>query len=283
MLLSELTRSIDYCSPLAVALRLMADEDGAELVIEPEYGCLDDRSQCIDRGAIIVLADHACGLLLRRRFDPSPMATLNLRVDWISAPEPGKTVLAHSRMIAHNGMTALVAVNIGHPGSNILIAKAISQVILGVAPGGTTTPFRPMAVPAIRRDTTHTRFANFTELLDIQRTEDGFRLPLAPHLFGNATVSALHGGLIGAALYRATAMALQEFDGTGSWCPLGVWIEYLRPVTLGGQDLGLKPSIRRLGRTVVSVECTAHGGPGVQLVARAGVKFVVPDAGGTGS
>lgn len=273
MLMAE-SQVVDYCSPLAVALHLMANEDGSELILEPQNGCLDDAGQCLDRGAIIVLADHACGLMVRRRFDPTPLATLNLRVDWISTPDPGRAVQACPRIIAHHGMTALVAVDILHPGNQTLIAIATSQMILGVAPGGTNMPFLPIASPDLFVNAKDARFANFTRMLGLQSGHEGYRLPLAPHLVGNATVSAVHGGLIGAALDRAAAQALQAVDDSRSWQPLGIWIEYMRPAILGSADLDLEPSIKRIGRTIASVECTARLGQSAKLVAQAGVNFV---------
>lgn len=276
MLLFDPPKFVDRVSPVAVSLQLAANEDGTELVLEPQNGCLDDSGQSIDRGAILVLADHACGLLMRHRLNMVAMATLNLRVDWIAPPEPGQAVIARARLAARYGTIALTAVDIAHPGEKGLIATAWSQLILGTAPGGLDSSAPRMAMTELLADNAGTAFESFTQLLGLQRTSAGSCLSITPHLVGNASVSALHGGIIGAALDRASDQALQAAEGDAPWHCLGIWIEYMRPAILGGGDLRLVPMIKRVGRTIASIECIAEDNHSSAHIARAGAKFVRP-------
>ena len=62
----------------------------ADLVGDPETGILAG-------GVITTLLDHACGLAIKAAaFDFSATATLDLRIDYMRAAEPGRAVLARA-------------------------------------------------------------------------------------------------------------------------------------------------------------------------------------------
>lgn len=263
----------DSRSPLALTLGIALSEDRDEFMLEARDASLDAEGLVVDRGAIVTLIDHASGSHLRRLFDPSPLATLNLRIDWLAKPARGNAIRARPRLIAHHGMTALVAIDVVQSGADAQVAMAVSQMIVGVAPGGTDTLFadRPEMFEAYRNGE---GFESFDAVLGMRCDGETICLPMADHLVGNATVSALHGGVIAAALDRAAAQTIKRRADQASWRPLDICIEYLRPAILGSDCLVLTSSTKRIGRTIASIEVVACGRQSGAVVARCSAKFV---------
>lgn len=260
------------CSPLALALEIASSENRDEFVLKARGPCLDNCGSRVDRGAIVALIDHACGSHLRRRFGRCPLATLNFRIDWLAKPEARSAVYARPHLIAHHGATALVAINVTQSGTDQPLATAISQMIVGIAPGGTATPFID------EMDVSETfDFSSFGKLLGLRYDNEAIYLPMARHLVGNAAISAIHGGIIAAALDRSASSAIDLHGSMTNWRPLNIWVEYLRPAIAGADNLMLTSSTKRTGRTIASVDVIAKNSGGAEVIARAGVKFVATD------
>lgn len=82
--------------------------DGAAM----SMACVHDVQDCngaIHRGAISTLVDTACGLAIFARLgDMRPIATIDLRVDFIAAPQAGEGVYSEVACFAVEGDVAYV-------------------------------------------------------------------------------------------------------------------------------------------------------------------------------
>jgi uncharacterized protein (TIGR00369 family) len=81
-------------------------------------------------------------------------------------------------------------------------------------------------------------------------------LPHRPDLIGNASIPALHGGVIGAFLEFSAALQLCVVRETAKPpLTIGVTVEYLRPGR--ARTLYARASIKRLGRRIANVHVEA--------------------------
>jgi uncharacterized protein (TIGR00369 family) len=81
-------------------------------------------------------------------------------------------------------------------------------------------------------------------------------LPYRPDLIGNASIPALHGGVIGAFLEFSAALQLCVVRETAKPpLTIGVTVEYLRPGR--AKTLYARASIKRLGRRIANVHVEA--------------------------
>jgi uncharacterized protein (TIGR00369 family) len=89
--------------------------------------------------------------------------------------------------------------------------------------------------------------------------EDGVMIASLPYredLIGNASIPALHGGVIGAFLEIAAALQLCVVrETTRPPLTIGVTVEYLRPGR--ARDTYARSSIKRLGRRIANVHAEA--------------------------
>ena len=94
----------------------------------------DPDSGVIHGGPITALLDNACGFVARPRNgvdEPVAIATLDMRIDYMTAAEPGKDVYAYARCFKRSKNVAFVRAtayvdNIDHP-----IATATATFMLG--------------------------------------------------------------------------------------------------------------------------------------------------------
>ena len=91
-------------------------------------------------------------------------------------------------------------------------------------------------------------------------------LPFAPHLIGNPTLPAIHGGVIGAFL-EMTALAQLSIAEPTRRTPktIDITVEYLRPAR--AQQTYARAILRKVGRRVANVQVEAWQDSRAQLVA----------------
>lgn len=104
--------------PAALGFRLDAvDDDGVTLALTWREDLVGDAASGVLAGGVVSsLLDHACGMAVWTALDAfQPIATLDMRIDYMRAAEPGRDVLARAttyrltrsiafvRGIAHDG------------------------------------------------------------------------------------------------------------------------------------------------------------------------------------
>lgn len=104
--------------PAALGFQLgTIDDDGVTLALPWREDLVGDAASGVLAGGVIsALLDHACGMAVWTAMDAyQPIATLDMRIDYLRAAEPGKTVFARAgtfrlsrsvafvRGIAHDG------------------------------------------------------------------------------------------------------------------------------------------------------------------------------------
>jgi uncharacterized protein (TIGR00369 family) len=102
--LAELGARMSDSTPQAVALgiRLVTVEPGLAVMAVPHDDKLvgDPESGVIAGGVVTTLLDHVCGLAvtskLLERGTLGPVATLDLRIDYMRAAEPGLEIVARA-------------------------------------------------------------------------------------------------------------------------------------------------------------------------------------------
>ncbi len=81
-------------------------------------------------------------------------------------------------------------------------------------------------------------------------------LPFAPHLIGNPTLPALHGGVIGAFMELTAVLQLSVAQGPARQPrPIDVTVEYLRSGR--PQTTFARAAIKRVGRRIANVQVEA--------------------------
>lgn len=118
-------------SPQARALNLRLERiEAAESVMRLPYDLRlagDVATGVIAGGAVTTLLDHTCGQAVWAALnDWTPIATLDLRVDYMRAAKPGLDVLAHAhcyRLTRHIGFVRATAHD-GHADDPVATAQA---------------------------------------------------------------------------------------------------------------------------------------------------------------
>jgi uncharacterized protein (TIGR00369 family) len=222
-----------------------------------------------------------------------PMATLDLRIDYMHPATPGKDVIAHgscykvgkliafTRGVAYHeapeepiATAAAAFMFVGNRGTDVSPGTAESQRAadfdIAEKPARASAEFEAVPEP---RHAVRSRRAESVEklqtLLDeiayarflglvIDRMGDEFTtiLPFERKLIGNPLVPALHGGVIGAFL-EMTALLQLIADSTSVTLPktIDITIDYLR----SGRpvDTFARAVVSRLGRRVANVRAEA--------------------------
>ena len=118
----------------------------------------------------------------------------------------------------------------------------------------TDTPSREDRLAAMLRATPYMTFLDMrAELAGDEMTAI---LPFAPHLVGNVTIPALHGGVIGAFLEMTALLQLAVREPlTRRPRTIDVTIEYLRPGR--AQTTFARADVRKVGRRIANVHVEA--------------------------
>jgi uncharacterized protein (TIGR00369 family) len=101
----------------------------AELVGNPDTGVLHG-------GAITSLMDACCGAAVFMKLSmPVPIATLDLRIDYLRPADPGREVLAHATCFRLTRNVAFVRGIAYHDDEADPVAAAAGAFMLGTSPG----------------------------------------------------------------------------------------------------------------------------------------------------
>jgi uncharacterized protein (TIGR00369 family) len=120
--------------PLFSAFGINLDDvgKGVSTMSIPFNEDLCDRSGSIHRGVIVTLLDTNCGLAIFSRLgDMRPIATIDLRVDFIKQPEPGDAIYSEVECYAVQDAIAYVRGRALSRSGNELLATAAGSFAVG--------------------------------------------------------------------------------------------------------------------------------------------------------
>lgn len=248
----------------------------------------------IHGGVMTTLLDNVCATaILAATGVLKPMATLDLRIDYMRPATPGKDVIAHGTCFKVGKLIAFTRGTAYHEESEEPIATATAAFMFvggrgkntaqGTAESARAPDFdvaeEPESAPAaldqapngpetqaLRRADNIEKlqalldgvpYARFLGLSIEQRGDEiTTTLPFARKLVGNPLLPALHGGVIGAFLEMTALMQLIA-DSTSVSLPktIDITIDYLR----SGRpvDTFARAVVSRLGRRVANVRAEA--------------------------
>lgn len=254
----------------------------------------DPETGVIHGGVMTTLLDNVCATaILAATGVLKPMATLDLRIDYMRPATPGKDVIAHGTCYKVGKLIAFTRGTAYHEESEEPIATATAAFMFVGGRGknaaqGTAERTRapdfdvaeePESAPAaldqapngpetqaLRRADNIEKlqalldgipYARFLDLSIEQRGDEiTTTLPFARKLVGNPLLPALHGGVIGAFLEMTALMQLIA-DSTSVSLPktIDITIDYLR----SGRpvDTFARAVVSRLGRRVANVRAEA--------------------------
>lgn len=227
----------------------------------------------IDLRAVASLLDHAGGAAVYAALPAlKATATLDLRMDLVGAPAPGRDVFVDARCEAIDAGSALV---IGDAwagdaagSARAPIARITGRFVVGLGPGqrpgadservreATAAAHVPVAAPQV---------GSFDELFGgrVDGAEAGavFTLPPAPWLVGSIALPALHGGVVAAGLMTAAqALAADAAAEAPGLSLKSLTVQYLRAAHLQETRFAARV-IKRGGRALyIGVDATQRGG-----------------------
>ncbi len=197
-------------------------------------------------GALTVLADSACGLAVMSSLpQPLPIATLDLRMDWLRPASPGHDIHCEARCERLTRSVAFVDAEVWQADRSQPIAKARATFMLSTPAGnrpGTAAPpppapsasaWQPPVASELVREGGVIPYADYLGIRVAPAASAGdaplYRLPFNPKLIGNPRLPALHGGVV-AGFAESAAMLHLAHALQGAKLPKGVdfAVDYLR-------------------------------------------------------
>lgn len=211
-----------------------------------------DASGRVSRGAALVLADQAtAGGVFASLSCPTPMMTLDLRLDWLGELPSGRLDCTIDDVF-RDGEVAVSRGRLLADGAPVGTAHA--RYLIGAMPGGEARveDGRPVRPPSAA--------TSFAAYLDAVSTPEGLVVnPNIEHV--GAPLPAFHGGVIAALLEQA---AVQAIDA--SFRPIDFETRYLAPAR-ADRPLVARVVPRRLGRRAVTLDVEGHQGDPAKPVA----------------
>lgn len=194
---------------------------------EPEHGhvhlpctpavCGGPTGAAVDQRAVAALLDQAGGVaVFAAANEVGATATLELRVDFVGEPLPGRGVHASAACTEIDGSSALVLGQAWCDGVTAPLARMTARFILGSGPGqGPKAPDRTNFAEAVQRlaGTVIPKVESFDELLGGCADGAVWRLPFEPWLVGAVLLPALHGGVVVAGLMTAARQVVPVNSG----------------------------------------------------------------------
>ena len=245
-------RTIPACAALGMQQR--ASHGGPVVTsLDASLPSTRDADGRVARGAALVLADQAtAGGVFATLTQPTPMMTLDLRVDWF-APLPTGRLDCVIENVVRDGDLALARGLLLADGAPV--GAATGRYLIGSMPGGgggrieDRTTILPPSTDA-----------NFATYLAATKESDGMSVTPRPEHVG-APLPAFHGGVI-AALLEASAVATIE----SGFRPLDIETRYLAPAR-ADRPLITRVVPRRIGRRAITIDVDAHQGDPAKSVA----------------
>lgn len=251
---------------------LTLGEGRSSLKIPYQEKLISDASTgAIHTGLITSLLDHSSGgaVFSARKGQGHSVGTLDLRVDFMRPSEPGQDITAAAHCYAISNGAAFVRSTCYHTNPDEPIATSAAVFMIAKKPreeGGNIKKVRaqgPVEQPELTLGQTDIaqRLAKnpYADYLAVRHginanDESVFVLQYSPHLIGNPTLPALHGGVLSTFLEVAATQQLWAQTGTRPKL-LNVEIDFLRsgrPV-----DTYAIARVRKLGRQIAIVEAQA--------------------------
>ena len=261
---NEHLRTIPACA--ALGMRQRAALGGPVVTsLDAALPAVRDSSGRVARGAALVLTDQAtAGGVFATLAQPTPMMTLDLRVDWFG-PLPnnvldcaiddvvreGDLALARGRLLAH-----------GAP-----VGAATARYLIGSMPGGGGHRIEDRREVLPPSDD-----ATFAHYLDTISSPDGLTMrPRTAHV--GAPLPAYHGGVIAALLEQAAVRAIDP-----AFRPIDIEVRFLAPAR-AEHPLIARVVPRRTGRRAATIDVDAHQGDPSRPVAVARMLAISDEAG----
>ncbi len=236
-----------------------------------------DQQGMLHRGAIATLLDTACGLAIFVRLgNMRPIATIDLRVDFIAKPKPGEGVTCNVTCFAVEQSIAYVRGEaFGRDGGNLLASVSGSFAIGTAGPsfdhsmnaGHENNPSekktaddagiissekeRMTAPSAVAGDA-----SPYEKFLGIAASGDNgektYKMPFREQHIGNPLIKTFHGGIIAsfAELVAGIHLTKNQDEQSKPVCS-SMTLDYLRPAFAG--TLVAKPNIIREGKRFIVV------------------------------
>jgi acyl-coenzyme A thioesterase PaaI-like protein len=242
---NEHLRTIPACAALGMTQRatlggpIVTSLDGALPAVRAASGG-------VSRGAALVLADQAtAGGVFASLSQPTPMMTLDLRVDWFG-PLPGGVLACAIDDVVREGDLALARGRLIADGAPV--GAALARYLIGSMPGGGGHRIED------RRDVMPPSDAGtFAEYLDALSTPEGLVMrPRTEHI--GAPLPAYHGGVIAGLLEHAAVMAIDP-----AFRPIDFEVRFLAPAR-AQHPLVARVLPRRTGRRAATIDVEAHQG-----------------------
>ena len=214
-------------------------------------------------GVVTTLLDETCGMAVELALDGrTPIATLDLRIDYQRASTPGMELKGHARCYSISRSIAFVRATAYEDDENNPVATATGCFMINSnrmdAAKVDTSAFQEL-VSLDTPDDPSSPFAvsPFARCLGIDALDSGIAIMrFSKRIIGNTYLPAIHGGLMGAFLETAAIHKMRsELEVIAQPKPIGLTVNYLRsgrPI-----DTYASVSIVRQGRRVVAFDARA--------------------------
>lgn len=199
-------------------------------------------------GPLTVLADSCAGVAIAAGLDqPTSLATLDLRMDYLRPAGPDQDVHCEARMFRRTRNVAFIDAELWQADRAELIALARGAFMLATPDGrqrapaaaqATRTPLdepggAPWQAPAESEPVSASRQVPYADFLGIRvsQTAQGplYRLPFRDELIGNPRLPALHGGVVAGFCETAAVLhVVQTLRGAKFPKSVDFSIDYLR-------------------------------------------------------
>ncbi|OWK29716.1 acyl-CoA thioesterase domain-containing protein [Sphingomonas mucosissima] len=261
---SEHIRTIPACAALGMRQRATIGEP-VSTSLDAALPAACDAEGRVSRGAALVLADQAtAGGVFTTLMRPTPMMTLDLRVDWFG-PLPASPISCTIDEVTREGDLALARGRIVSEGKSV--GAAVARYLIGSMPGGT-----PGRMDGRDEILPPSPAASFADYLSADATADGMTMQPRPEHVG-APLPAYHGGVIAGLLEQAGVAAIDP-----AFRPLDIEIRFLAPA-LATLPLVARVVPRRTGRRAITLDIDAHQGDPNRPVAIARMLAITDPAG----
>ncbi len=214
-------------------------------------------------GVVTTLLDETCGMAVQLALDGrTPIATLDLRIDYQRASTPGMELKAHAMCYSITRSIAFVRATAYEDDESNPVATAtgcfmINSTKMDAAQADLSDFEELISLETPDDPTSPFALSPFARCLGIDALDPGIAIMrFSKRIIGNAYLPAIHGGLIGAFLETAAMHKMRrQLEVMAQPKPIGLTINYLRsgrPV-----DTYASVSIVRQGRRIVAFEARA--------------------------
>ncbi len=261
---SEHIRTIPACAALGMSQRATIGAPVATS-LDAALPAVCDTDGRVARGAALVLADQAtAGGVFTTLPHPTPMMTLDLRVDWFG-PLPAAPISCTIDEVTREGDLALSRGHLTSGGKPV--GATVARYLIGSTPG--RTPGRMDGRSEVLPPSTAASFAAY---LGAVPTSEGMTMqPRSEHV--GAPLPAYHGGVIAGLLEQAGVAAIDP-----AFRPLDIEIRFLAPA-LATLPLVARVVPRRTGRRAITLDIDAYQGNPNRPVAIARMLAITDAAG----